>query len=199
MCYERERACNCSHGAKMKRVAIFGGAFSPPHIGHAMIASWILWADQADQVLMVPTCVHPFGKKMAPFELRLSWCRALVKDLGNPLIGVSPIEKYLPAPNFSLQLLRFFKDEQSCIRFVMGADNLVLKNKWQGFEEIISEFNPIFINRSGVQLPEGTEIPSPIFPDFSSTEVRRRLVEGLSVNHLLTPSVKALIGDTFNV
>lgn len=177
-------------------VAVYGGGFNPPHVGHGMVIQWILTTGLADYVLLVPAADHPFGKKMAPFETRLDYCRAFAQDLGNSLVYVSVIERRLPAPNYTINLCRALREEQLSgdrIRFVMGADNLAKRAEWHGFDELMAEFDPIFVNRSGVMLPEDVEIMSPVFPDISSTEVRRRLVEGLPVDHLLTKSVRRLV------
>lgn len=181
----------------MTKIAVYGGAFSPPHVGHGMLISWILATGQADYVVIVPSAAHPFGKRMAPFYHRKSWCQALVEDMSLPeyLVTVSEIEQTLPAPNYTVNLLRAVQEKYpgDRIRCVMGADNLALRAKWHGFDDIQREFDPIFANRVGVALPEGVEIASPVFPDISSTDVRRRLAEGLPVDHLLTVTVARMV------
>ena len=175
--------------------AIYGGAFGPPHVGHAMVTTWILWTGQADRVILAPAADHPFGKKMAPLQTRMDYCRALIKDIGGGSVGVSDVEASLPAPNYTINLLRWFqsKHPSDTIRCVMGADNLVARDRWYGFEDIVREFSPIFVNRAGVVLPPGVEVASPVFPEVSSTEVRRRVAEGLPIDHLVTKSVGNLL------
>ena len=79
---------------------VFGGAFNPPHVGHAMIVSWIIMTGQAERVILVPAADHPFQKKMAPFQTRLTYCHALVKDIGlaRGRVLVSNVETGLPTP-----------------------------------------------------------------------------------------------------
>ena len=36
------------------RIAVYGGSFNPPHVGHAMVVSWLLWTRRADRVWLVP-------------------------------------------------------------------------------------------------------------------------------------------------
>lgn len=175
------------------RVAVFGGGFNPPHIGHGLIATWILATGLAERVLFVPAANHPFGKQLPPLQERLLLCKALAFDLGydGTRILTSGIEAELPSPNFSINLLRALraKNPQDVFRFVMGADNVVQKAKWFGFDDIVAEFNPIFVNRAGVVLPEGVEIRTPQFPNLSSTEIRERFVAGQPIDHLLTTTV----------
>jgi nicotinate-nucleotide adenylyltransferase len=180
----------------MAVIGIYGGAFSPPHVGHALVATWILATGRADLLVFVPAANHPFGKKMAPFADRVDMCDALVLDLGRRWrVAVSDIEASLPAPNYSINLLRAFQDlnPNDHVRFVMGADNLAKRADWYGFDDIVREFDPIYVNRQGVVLPEGVVVDSPMFPDISSTTVRDRLAAGLPVDHLLTREVADLV------
>lgn len=186
----------------MATVAVFGGAFNPPHVGHAMVVSWILWTGQADRVILVPAADHPFGKKMAPFATRLAYCEALAFDLLGEDLGYSPArvsvsdaEAGLPSPNYSINLLHHLQAQHpgDKLRFVMGADNLARRADWFGFDDIVREFDPIFVNRAGVILPPGVEILSPMFMDTASTEVRDRLAAGLPVNHLVSQGVLRLL------
>ena len=42
------------------RVAVYGGSFNPPHVAHAMVASWLLWTRLVDEVWLVPVFRHAF-------------------------------------------------------------------------------------------------------------------------------------------
>ena len=90
------------------RVAIYGGSFNPPHVAHAMVASWLLWTDQVDEVWMVPVFRHAFegihGKKLAPYEQRVAWCQLVRQDV-DQRIQVSTIESELPIPSYSIDTL----------------------------------------------------------------------------------------------
>lgn len=181
--------------------AVFGGAFSPPHVGHATVASWILWTGLADQVLLVPAASHPFGKQMASFQRRLAYCRALAQDIdpGAGRVTWDESEGQLPAPNYSINLLRHLRSRYAhhTLRFVMGADNLARRADWHGFDDIIREFDPIFVNREGVILPAGVEVMSPMFPNISSTEIRARIAAGAPIDHLVTTSVLQLVREDY--
>ncbi|HIB77351.1 MAG TPA: hypothetical protein EYO58_06995 [Flavobacteriales bacterium] len=45
----------------MTVIAVFGSAFNPPHLGHMDVVRQCL--SHVDQVLIVPSARHPFGKK----------------------------------------------------------------------------------------------------------------------------------------
>lgn len=176
-------------------VAVFGGGFNPPHVGHAMVASWVKLTDLADEVWLVPSFSHPFGKTMPPFLHRVGLCRALATELGE-WVRVPDVEASLPLPTgYTLDLLRHLRSMQPehTFRFVMGSDNLNLSSEWHGFEEIRNEFNPIFVQRAGAESPDTRAACSPVFPDVSSTDIRRRLACGEPVSHLVPASVLRLL------
>lgn len=169
------------------RVAVFGGSFNPPHLGHAMVAAWIRWADRADAVWLVPTFHHAFDKPLAPFDQRVSACRVLAEMIG-PFVAVSAIEASLPRPSYTINTLRALQagSPKSTFQLVLGADNLPQVGAWKEWPVIETEFTPIVVGR-GSSLIEA----APSFPDISSTEVRRRVAQGLPVDHLVPAAVVA--------
>lgn len=172
------------------KIAVFGGSFNPPHVGHAMVAAWIRWTGRADQVWLVPVFQHAFGKALTPFEERLVWCRALAQDVG-PWVRVTTIEEELPVPSYSIDTLTALQERhpEHTFRLVVGSDILDETHKWKRWEEIEQRFSPIIVGRQGHADVEGTLS----FPGVSSTEVRERLARGMSVDHLLGSEVARLV------
>ena len=64
-------------------VAGYGGSFNPPHVGHAMVAQWVVWTGRADAVWFVPVYQHAFegrhDKTLASFDQRVQ--EELVKHM----------------------------------------------------------------------------------------------------------------------
>ena len=178
------------------RIAVYGGSFNPPHVGHAMVASWVRWTAQADAVWLVPVFRHAFenrhGKLLAPFERRMEWCAALAAELG-PSVVVCDVERHLPAPSFTVDTLGHPASlhPQHEFRLVVGADVLPQVDEWRRWDEIASRHAPIIVGRQGYPPPEGGH--SVDFPAVSSSEVRERLRHGKPVDHLLTSGVQRLI------
>lgn len=178
------------------RVAVYGGSFNPPHVSHAMVCAWLRWTARVDQVLLVPVFRHAFegqhGKALAPFDLRLRWCRAFAEDVGGG-VEVSEIEAHLPVPSFTIETLRWLASSrpEDQLRLVVGADVLPQLPRWRDWDSIAAHFSPIIVGRAGYPSPPD----SVAFPDISSTEIRARLLAGASVDHLLTGRVAALLRD----
>lgn len=169
------------------RVAVYGGSFDPPHVGHAMVAAWLRWTDQCDEVWWVPVFGHPFAKDSAPFATRLAWCRAVAATL--PDTVVDPIEAELPTPSYTIDTLRALRARhpEHTFRLVVGADVLGQTDRWKAWDAIEAEFRPLAVGRSGYPTPEGALA----FPAVSSTEIRRRARAGEPLDALVPAVIRA--------
>ncbi len=168
------------------RVGVYGGSFNPPHVGHAMVAGWLRWADRVDEVWLLPAFAHPFDKALRPFAARVAACEALARHVGT-WVRVEPIEASLPVPSYTIDTLRALakRDEQHQFRLVVGADVLPQVGAWKQWDRIVADFSPIVVGRTGWKpVPD-----APTFPEVSSTEIRERISAGRSVDHLVPTDV----------
>jgi nicotinate-nucleotide adenylyltransferase len=165
------------------RIALLGGSFNPPHVGHQMIALWILSTEQADQVWLVPCSQHPFGKQLAAFEHRVQMCRLAARDFPERSVIVSDVEESLGGGGRTLITIQHLLREHPDHRFslVIGSDILKEKDAWYRFDEIEALVDVVVVGRSGHEdaAPPG----SPVLPAISSSEIRRRIARGEEVSH----------------
>ena len=170
------------------KIAVYGGSFQPPHVGHAMVASWLRWTDRADEVWIVPTFRHAFGKQLVPYDRRYLWCQLLAEELG-PGVRVSDVEARLDGPSTTYRTLCTLRAShpEHTFSFVCGADQLDGLPRWSEAERLQREFEIIVVGRMGY---EGGQ---PKFPGVSSTAIRQALAQGASVEHLLLSSVREAI------
>lgn len=175
------------------RVAVYGGSFDPPHVGHAMVAAWLRWTDRVDRVCLVPAYGHAFGKQLVDYDARLAMCRALAATLG-PWAEVSEVERGR-SPSYTIDTLELLAASRSDDRFrlVVGADILESADRWRAWDRIAEDFTPIVVGRDGYPEVEGAIR----FPDVSSTEVRARLRGGEPVAHLVPAAVLELARDLY--
>ena len=177
------------------RIAVYGGSFNPPHVAHAMVASWACWTGAVDAVWLVPVYQHAFAdrqqKVLAPFEERCRWCEALATDVG-PWVSVCRIEAELPTPSYTIDTLRALaaRHPEHRFRLVVGADVLPETADWKDWTAIEDNFEPLVVGRTGYPSP-GPETVD--FPGVSSTVLRSRLSRGQRIDHLVTRSVAALL------
>lgn len=172
------------------RVGVFGGSFNPPHVGHAMVAAWLGWTGRVDEVWLVPAFHHAFEKALAPWPVRVAACEALAATVG-PWVRVETIEAELPRPSYTINTLRALAGRRPDARLhlVVGADVLGLTRLWKDWAAVERDFPPIAVGRTG--FPPVAD--APVFPEVSSTEVRRRLRAGEPVDHLVPARVRAVL------
>lgn len=166
-------------------IALFGGSFDPPHIGHQMACLYVLETHQVDELWMIPCYRHPFEKRMAPFAHRVAMCKLTAEAL-SPRVRVSTIEEELSGPSYTLTTVQAlcarYKEHQ--FRLVIGADLLQERERWYGAAELMNTTSFIVIGRSGNALgslrPERDLHHSQALelPAVSSTQVRSHLAAG---------------------
>ena len=177
----------------MRRVALFGGSFNPPHAGHVLVVAWLLSSKAADEVWMLPTGVHPFGKGLAPFDERAAMVRAAVAPFG-PAVRVEEIEKELPSPSFTIDTVVALRSRHpdTLFRLVVGTDILLESPKWKEFDRLKTLVELLPVRRAGVPGSEpdpDPAHPTPLFPEISSSDVRARIARGDSVEGLVPAAV----------
>lgn len=178
------------------RIAVYGGSFNPPHRAHALVADWVVSSGSADAVWLVPVFQHAFegqhNKTLAPFSDRVRWCEAMTRDLKAPAL-VSRVEAELPTPSYSVDTLDFMAEKhgEHSFHLVIGADILDAVDSWKEWGRIQKDYTPIVVGREGYS----TQVDAPIFPNISSTDVRRRASLGLTLSGLVTPSVAQLLEE----
>lgn len=172
------------------RVGVYGGSFNPPHVGHAMVAAWLVWTRRVDEVWLVPAYRHAFDKPLAPFDQRLLAATELAALVG-PAVKVLDIEAELPVPSYTVRTLRALASRHPGVelRLVLGADVLPQLPGWRDWATIEREFPPIVVGREG--YPPVADAPT--FPNVSSSEIRRRLAAGEPVDHLVPAAVLARV------
>jgi len=171
------------------RVALFGGSFNPPHTGHAQVVLHLLHAG-FDEVWVVPACVHPFGKELAPFSHRAEMLRLALSDFG-PKVRVCTVESELPGPSRTIatveELVRRHPDRSFTL--ALGEDQAPDLPRWHRIEELRALVPFFFVGR-GTWTPSDAAVR---IPDYSSSEIRRRLAMGQDAGAFLHGRVRDYI------
>jgi nicotinate-nucleotide adenylyltransferase len=168
------------------RIGIFGGSFNPPHVAHQMLALYVLETAAIDELWIVPAFRHALGKPLVPFEHRLRMCELAIQALG-PRARVSDVEGVLGGDSRTIHTLRRLREQhpEHAFSLIIGADLLAEVSSWLGGDELRRTVPFIIVGRSGV----GAESGGLAMPEVSSSEVRRRLAAGQSVEGLVPRTV----------
>lgn len=161
-----------------RTIALFGGSFNPPHVAHVCMAAWALSIGDVDELWILPTGGHPFGKDLAPFDHRMEMCRRAF-DLFGDRVRVLDIERE-ERVHYSVDTLKLLMERHPGVqwRWVIGTDALAQSADWKDFDELERLAPLLVIGREGA--PECGAHPAFTLPDISSTFIRDRLASGES-------------------
>lgn len=168
------------------RIAIFGGSFNPPHVGHAAVIRALLAEVAFDQVWLLPTAHHAFAKELAPFADRAALLVALMREIDDSRVKLCTIENELTGKkNYTIDTLLALQTRYPEVRFtlVLGSDTRAELDQWHRIDELRKMVDFYFVARAGYET-------SPL-PQAASTEIRERLKHGAPINDLVPKSVIA--------
>ncbi len=159
----------------METIALFGGSFDPPHIGHEVIVKALLSIEEIDKVVVLPTFLNPFkSHSHASPELRLRWIKELFDGFEN--VEVSDYEVKQNKSVASILSVKHFLKEYKKIFLTIGADNLASLNKWENYDELKELVTFIVASRDSVKIPK-EYITLNIDEKISSTQIRRNKLQ----------------------
>ncbi|MBE2251556.1 MAG: nicotinate (nicotinamide) nucleotide adenylyltransferase [Myxococcus sp.] len=177
----------------MKRVALLGGSFNPPHVGHLMAALYVRATRAVDEVWLVPAFNHPFGKDLAAFDDRVSMCELMAQDCG-PWLQVSRAEAEVGGEGRTIELLEWLIPRHAGTRFefVIGSDILGDLPKWKAWDRISELVDVVVLHRAGYPAREAI---GPPMAEVSSTEIRRQIAAGARPDGLVPRRVLDFIAE----
>jgi nicotinate-nucleotide adenylyltransferase len=160
----------------MNEIALLGGSFNPPHVGHLMAALYVRATLRSDEVWLVPSFNHPFGKPLAPFDDRVAMCEAMAEDVG-PWLRVSRAEAEVGGEGRTIQLLEWLLPRHPGVRFrwIIGSDILADLPKWKAWDRIEQLVEVTVLHRAG--YPASRALGPPM-AEVSSSGIRRRFEAG---------------------
>lgn len=195
-----------------RRLGVLGGSFDPPHAGHLHAARAARDAFSLDHVVLVPAArpPHKAGRALAGEEDRLALLALLAG--GRPWLSVWSVELERPGPSYTIDTLRALRGATEAeLYLVLGSDNLPGFPGWREAEGIVELAQPIVIHRAGdalaledaalrlspaaaLRLCAGLCDAPPV--EASSSELRRRLAQGLDPGAALPEALREYIART---
>lgn len=195
------------------RLGIFGGTFNPVHLGHLIMAQDAIEAFDLGRVVFVPCATPPHkpGVALAPAAHRLAMLESAIE--GDLRLEVSDLEIQRGGTSYTIDTLRALATENPGVElvFIIGADSLVELHLWRSIDELLGLCRVVTIARPGVNLEAlkaadlklGAPWPEKLLADVrtghlvnvSSTDIRYRVAEGMSIRYLVPPGVEMYIAE----
>jgi nicotinate-nucleotide adenylyltransferase len=173
----------------MPEVALFGGSFDPPHVGHLLAAAYVLATEPVDELWFVPVLRHPFAKPLlGSYDHRLLLCERLASQLSRARVSRAEEES---GEGRTVDLLEWLHRKHPGTRWalVLGTDLDAEKPQWKRFDRIEQLARIITVERGGY-AGDGVTLP-----EVSSTQVRALLKAGGDASHLVPRAVLEAIRD----
>ncbi len=181
-----------------------GGTFNPPHIGHLICASEACDQLGLSKVLFVPAHTPPHKEVAAGApgpHVRAELCRLATQD--DPRFEVSELEVERGGASYTVDTLTELHAQHPGdeLFFIVGADTALSLPTWHKPAEVsrLATFGVAgrqgVLRRDIVERLEGLPARLAFFDmprfDISSSEIRRRLATGQSVDYLVPAAVAA--------
>ena len=193
---------------RQTRIGLFGGSFDPIHVGHLNIARQACARLGVDQVVFAPAGQppHKLDQVLTDPEHRLEMVRLAVAE--EACFTISRIDLDRPGPCYSVDTVRLLQEQWGAavrIHFLIGADSLADLPTWYQPRRLLELCQVVAVGRPGYgvdlaalkrRFPGAPPVVlldhvPPI--DVSSTEIRRRVAEGRSIEGLVPPAVAGYI------
>ena len=140
----------------MRNIALYGGAFDPPHIGHLQLIHSLAKVPGIDEVWLLPSGDRTDKKLLLPMQKRLHLIKHLFQDNSSVVISEDEIEmsklKGGMIETYDLLGALSKKYQQRRFHFVVGGDVLHTLHTWGNWQELRDEYPFIIFHRKGYEL-----------------------------------------------
>lgn len=187
---------------RVQKTAIFGGTFSPPHIGHIAMVKGLAELSEIEKILVMPAKIPPHKDgDVISAEHRVNMCKLAFNGIKKVEFCLD--ELYLEGKSYTLNTLEHLKTKGvEYPIFVIGADSFINFHKWFCYEKILKLAELYVYSRNGFSFEDiiktkedlekkGAKITLLDFvpPAVASRDIRKMICDDNSVNELLAPSV----------
>jgi len=185
---------------RLMKIAILGGSFDPPHIGHYFVTKQILEVrPDIDKIILVPAFKHQWKPIRASSLDRLE----MLKCLENKKIEISDIEIRRQGISYTIDTIKEIKQQTKAdIYWIAGSDILFEFDRWDKIDNLLSLATFLIFPRDPYHLPknipEGFEVikdKNLITTNISSTAVRQHIKEEKSIKYLVPKEVEKYITE----
>ena len=161
---------------KQESVALFGGSFDPPHIGHLSIIKEALEVLELDKLIVIPAFLNPFksSSEASPLQ-RLKWSKDFFGIISK--VFISDYEINQGKSTRTSQTLTHFQQNYQVKYIIIGADNLASIKAWHNFSILNRDIIWIIATRESYDLDTTALREFKILKtdvNISSTEIRKK-------------------------
>jgi nicotinate-nucleotide adenylyltransferase len=192
-------------------IGVLGGTFDPIHVGHLLVAE-----EARDKLNLTETLFVPAGQPwlklnnvISPTEHRVEMVRLAIAD--RPYFKLSTMEIERAGPTYTVDTIAELQSQIGAgdeLFFILGWDNLNQLPKWHEPSRLVKMCRLVAVPRVDSPTPDLDSLEAAIpglsqrvimldAPriDINASGIRRRVAEGLSIDHLVPEPVERYIQE----
>ena len=190
-------------------IGVLGGTFDPIHIGHLVVAEEARIKFGLREVLFVPAG-QPWlklGRNITPAVHRVEMVRRAIAD--NPYFKLCTLEVERPGPSYTVDTLTMLRKQlgsEASFFFILGRDTLAELPLWKEPQKVVQLCRLVVAPRLGSKDLKHLETAIPELLDkviqldmpvigISSSGIRQRIAQGLSIRYLVPAEVEKYITE----
>lgn len=195
------------------RLGILGGTFNPVHTGHLILAQCAMEAFDLSNVLFVPACSPPHKESSMLTDARHRVAMLEMAVEGDFRFEVCDVEIRRGGTSYAVdtaaELHGMHPDTE--FNFIIGSDTLPELHSWRNIYTLLRLCRFVTLARPGFDVagvnPRSLKLDSP-WPerllqsysvgcavDISSSDIRHRVAEGMSIRYLVPQPVEMYIAE----
>lgn len=178
-------------------IGIFSGSFNPIHMGHVILANYIVEFTEIEEVWFVVSPQSPFkaGTELSDEHIRFKMVETALEKYEK--LKASDFEFSMPKPSYTVDTLNALQSKYPECNFtlIIGADNWSYFENWKEHEEILENYNLKVYPRLGFRIAipgklktKVEAMDSPIL-EISSTFIRESIKNGKDIRAFLPDKV----------
>lgn len=130
-----------------RKIGIYGGTFSPPHLGHVGAAESFCDAISLDELIIMPTFMPPHKQhdtEVLPND-RIEMCKLAFGHIDKAV--VSDLEINRGGKSYTVITLEELSSNDRELYFLCGTDMFITLDKWYSFEKIFKLATICYVRR----------------------------------------------------
>ena len=186
----------------MKKTALYFGSFNPIHIGHLIIAEYILSNSDLDQVWFVVSPQNPLKEKKTLLADHHRWYMVNLAIENDIRFRAIDIEFNMPRPSYTIDTLTRLSEKHPNNQFVLISGSDIFKgfHKWKNHNELIQQYPFYVYVRPNYDMgdykfhPQIKIFNAPLI-EISSSYIRKCVKDGKEVQYMLPTPIDVYIKE----
>ncbi|PKP32877.1 MAG: nicotinic acid mononucleotide adenylyltransferase [Bacteroidetes bacterium HGW-Bacteroidetes-17] len=186
----------------MKKTGLFFGSFNPIHIGHLVIAEYMVENTDLEEIWFVVSPQNPLKEKKSLLADNHRWYMVNLAIENDARFKAIDIEFHMPRPSYTIDTLTRLNEKYPNNVFVLVTGSDIFKNfhKWKNHDTLINQFPFYVYNRPNFRLGSYENHPQVKLFDapqmeISSSFIRNSIKEEKEIQYMLPPQIDKYIKE----